>query len=121
MAKLVVETFQVCLGTDTSDPAPELFAQGLLVEDDAKALCNRLTEMALNKQLDASLIAGRVFYVRTTPGAQHMQLTAQNRPSVRTALGSGRFSVPVFVKTTDDAGGSVDYVRAGTVPSDARL
>lgn len=121
MAKLIIETFEVCLGIDAQNSNPTVFAQGLMKEDDAKALCHRLAEMAVNRQLDGALVSGRVFYVRNTPGGQSLPLLAQDRPSVRARLLAQRFSLPIFAKTTDDADGNVSYVRIGTLSSDAGI
>jgi hypothetical protein len=119
MAKLVTETFQVCLGTGVNDPSPTIFARGLMVAEDALALRDRLLQMAQMGQLDPALTVGNTFFVRTTPGAQTRPVADQTLAAVRAALAAERFSFPLYVKTTDDADSNAVFVRVGTLPSTA--
>lgn len=118
MAKLVVETFQVCLGTDEADPNPTIFARGILVESDALSVRDRLLALKNGGQLDDAIApASLTFYVRTSPGNQTRPLVAQTLTEVQLALRAARFSVPLYVRTTDDANGNAQFLRVGTRPS----
>lgn len=115
MAKFIVETFQVCLGTDASDPNPTVFARGFLTEEDALAMRDRMLEMQQNNQLDSALVSGKTFYTRASPGSQFRTIPSQDRQGLRTQISAGRFSFPIYVLTTDDADTNPQYVRIGTI------
>lgn len=119
--KLEIETFQVCLGEDLNDPNPTVFIRGLRTFEDAETVRNRLLEMQTANQLDSSLVAGKTFYVRLSPGRQEMTIPLQDLASVQQALQSGRFSVPIFARTTLDDGTSPVYIRIKPVLSTSLL
>lgn len=115
MAQLAIETYQVCLGTGTNDPSPNVFVQGIRTYEDALQVRDRLTEMLTGGRLEYS--SSLLFYVRQTPGTQSLSIAAQTPASVRQALAAvPNTAVVLYVRTADDAGQNQQYLRVGAFP-----
>lgn len=117
MADVLIERYQVCLGTGPQDPAPSIAVDAVLTFAAAQTLRDQLLTAQRAGSFDADAIAGRTYYVRSAPGQQLEAI-----PSVADAGGvptraeieqiaDQQTSVVLFARHLNPAG----FVRIGTL------
>lgn len=109
---LIVETYQVVAGSDTSDPNPTVLSPAFKTREAAEAFLARLTEAAAA----GVITVGAALWVRPSPGAQTMPVTEPaTSATLRSDLSDQRVQVVVFARVVVD--GTPSFVRLGSLPA----
>lgn len=118
MTDILVERFQVCLGSGPQDPAPSIAIDDVLTRAVAQGLADQLVSAARAGGFDQDTIGTRTFYVRNKPGQQIETLAVvadatgiPTRAEIE-AIADQQTSIVVFARHLTPAG----FVRLGTLP-----
>lgn len=100
MPDLTMETYDVVLGIDPTDPAREIWATGLMTYEHAEKTRRNFDALRAEGAFAAAKFAnGQTFFVWVTSGTQTRPSTATNRQQVRDEM------------LADPTGTAVLYVR----------
>lgn len=115
MADVVIETYQICLGTGPSDVGLIVYVPGLVSLEHARASLRHLAEQRRLGALDPSLFGtGADFFIRTAPGTQTAPVSDHTAPVILSELAASKMSVALFARHQNPNG----FVRIGSAPAD---
>jgi len=114
MADVVIETYEICLGTGPSDLALIVYVPGLVSLEKAKQLLKTLIEFRrVGAFVSATFADGAEFFIRTSPGALTATVSDATPEVILKELGgSNEPSIQLFVKQSKG-----EFVRIGSAPA----
>ncbi len=114
MASLLLETYDVCLGTGPSDPAKAVWTTGMLTAQSAERMRQRFDELRAEGAFAPSLFAGgQTFFVEGTPGQQVRASVATTQAELVAELNADPSgSVVLFAKQVSPQA----FIRVASAP-----
>lgn len=115
MAEIIVERYEVCLGTSPADASPTILGDNIATRAGAEAVRDLFLGMVQSGAVSGGNWSGRTVYVRSMAGNQKLAASDTSAQTVIATAQATPCTVPLFVRTKEDDG-TTTRTRIADVP-----